>query len=279
MFYRRKVKDTFEMSQFGKRELIQAFKDENLIKKYNDHKNAFGEEIFHLLKGKIESCVDVAKRIRESFWYVYENFPRNIRCRQNPYHECDDCEFRYDLISSMKDNYNIYYSHKSSHNKILSEKAINKTLKIKNKRTGGYRRLTQKQKKHFRQEQEILEVLDEHFRNRVACKKFWRKLLRDNNIPLNTFIMVLDHMGSITLGSHSKSKTTSANTLVPFGVVILYADPQTGETRRISRMILPDSISLTSWSVITCLKQLLRRDDPVLQDIIANKTNLIVISI
>lgn len=113
---------------------------------------------------------------------------------------------------------------------------------------------------------------------------FWHELISEDKIPYDTVIIITDHQGKKKIGSSYRTKTNPANEpeniryLIPFGVVFCYRDSISGRTKRISRYIIPNTISLTTHQTNFILKKILEDDgDHELRDLLLNRRRAIVI--
>ena len=84
----------------------------------------------------------------------------------------------------------------------------------------------------------------------------------ENNIPKDTVVCLVDHQGKKDIGSSYRTKTNDKKNekvkfIIPFGVVFCYADPVTGETKRISRYIIPNTVSLKTHQTKFMIEKLI----------------------
>ena len=183
--------------------------------------------------------------------------------------------------------YNYIWDEDDFENCIFDENEINTLVKIKNKVTGRYVLMNRFEKQNFRDQQNLLKVLDDHAFDQQTSKKFWHELLVLEKLSRNMFVVILDHMSSFELGPNLKSNSSGtrnkvgngAQKLVPLGVVVVYKDHDTNEIKRLNRLVTPDSVALTAWGVIKCLENLFDdEEDEILQNMISNRSHAIVIN-
>ena len=268
-FYRRKQKahDEFQYStekQLVLNNLFGTFESLTLVKKYDDLRDDDGNEIYSLIVPKMFACEEFAEATDMNKWFIYRNFPKNIKCTDNPFHHCEDCLTRTHLIHKLNRKYNLEWSLDDT-NFYLTDHHIKRNLTLRD-RNGKLRPLNSDQRKLFSEEQYMLKILDEHYRDKQLSIQFWRNLL--NNIPQDSLIIFLDHMSTVNLGANltsNASKDPSGDeNIIPLGVVICFSDLTSGETKRLYRLLIPDSTPLTSLSVISGIKKLLTTPrDPV----------------
>ena len=280
VFIRRRIKQKIELADELKTTIFEKFQELNCLKKYrtdldNDYEN---EGVWNLIKPKIQSCKKVAEELNLQFGFIYRNFPDNIVSCKNPREECDDCAFRDSLLDKLEANYGHDYSQKDDAQYVFTEEEIEADLmKIRGPHR-RWRRMTENQKKRFHEYQEVFQVLEEHHSNLKNSNSHWHHKLVDDNIAENEVVCIPDHMGGVPLGKPTKNKRLkkNTNTVRPFGITFCYRDPETGKTERIYRLVVPDTISLTAWQVIQCLKKMCDIGDPRLQSILERKTHFIV---
>ena len=279
-FFRRRIKQKIELAIELKTAIFEKFQELNYLKKYRtdlDNENEI-EGVWNLIKPKIACCEKVAEELDKKFSFIYQNFPDNIICCKKPREQCEDCAFRESLLDKLEENYDHDYSAKYDPQFIYSEEEIDANL-VKIRGPGRrWRLMTENQKKRFLEYQEVLEVLEEHHHNKIQSDVHWKNKLGNDNLAANEIVCIPDHMGGVPLGKPTKTKRLkkSTNTVRPFGVTFCYRNPETGKTERIYRLIVPSTISLTAWQVITCLKKIFDNVDPKLQSILEGKTHFIV---
>ena len=165
----------------------------------------------------------------------------------------------------------------------MTNREIENDLKILNKNTGHYRKLTQEQIEEFISLQAKFAPYFYHFRDRKYSIKFWNKMLVLNYIPKDCVIIAWDYSGNVLLGEKTKNKSVSrhfnkSNTydyVLPLGISFAYRG-KNGETEFFHRLCIPDTVSLTSFEAIYITEELLRNTDGELRDILQNAKRFIV---
>ena len=191
------------------------------------------------------------------------NFPENIICCENKFHECEDCIVRQGLITLMNKKYDYIYNSTFYKNPYFTHNEMDRGVtKIFNERLNKYEKMSRGQKLTFLEEQSVLKVLYEHYADKENSKIYWHNLL--NNIPKGCIVIQIDHMSTVKLGANVKSKSNNErrndnrSKVIPIGVVFCYKCPETKSTQRLHRIIVPDTLSLTSFQVITSMSKIIK---------------------
>lgn len=288
LFYRRKVRIFHPFPKEETDLIFQAFQELGLVIKLNKACNKHDESIYHLRYKKIDSCLQVCEYLEKPFSYIYKHFPRYLKRCNTSFLHCPDCAHRCRLIKLFVDRYGMDWHKDNIIHYYFPDNEVKTRLRIKDSETSLPRRLTDAEKKNFLDLQEVLVVLDEHYKDKVKSDGWWDELLHENSrgfsrIPVRVCIVIVDHMTKTTLGENTKQppgkKKNSTSQMGPLGVAFIYRDSITGKTKRLYRIVFPDSFATTSFQVITCLQKLLRpnqNSDPQLFELLENTTKLIV---
>jgi hypothetical protein len=249
-----------------------------LITKLGDKVDKNNHPIYALTDSKILACEDVAEHLDINFGSLLtHHFPSNIRKPVKCSNHCKDCQSRIKLISTFRRVYNRKnFSVENLENPYVPDDRI-KNITLVDQISHLRFRLNVQQQEEFREKQEALKCLDEHFRDKKMSTKFWRDLIVENKIRPDTVIMVFDGMCDLGLGDgHNVRGLSGPKSYVsPIGFVFIYACPVTGKSKRISRLCIPNSVVHNSWQYITCLKKLFQKNDPELLSLFRTRNKLI----
>lgn len=276
-FYTRKKKESkFEHSEST---VLKCFLDFNLIVKLKNKTYKNGKPIYALVVPKLEACKIVSKELGvNSGTFVTHHFPSNIRKSVTCTEHCKDCAQRGKVIASLNRTFNRNFCVETPFNNYVQDNKI-KNITIVDPNSGVRTRLNRAQQKEYKERQEVLKCLDEHFFDKTKSSELWREMFVRNKIKRDTVVIIIDGMSSLKVGSGEGIRGLKGPRchVIPIGFIFLYSCPETGKTKRISRVCIPDSNIHNTWQYTECMKKLFQKNDPELLQLFRTRNKVIVI--
>lgn len=259
-------------------EIVQTFLDLNYITKWSNKVDKNGKDLYVLSEGKLFASKKVAKELEVNPNTLISHYwPKNIRLPVTCSKGCKTCKKKTKLVGSINLRFQTNFNVSCAENEYLSDNEI-KNMTIRDKQTGRRRKLNKKLQKEFKNCQECLKILDHHTFDKNKSDELWREILVDNKIRDDTIVVMIDGMGSVEVGDGANLRGLKGKKcqIIPIGIVFCFSCPITGETKRISRVLIPDSNMHNTWQFKQCVMKLFNKNDPELFSIFENRNRLIV---